>query len=305
LWGQQHYKEEHQLLVASKQTSISSDDSAVPVGIVMAAVPVQYRVKDLYSFLYNHNEPEKRLEAICYRELTKFAASAKIEVDDETDLEQSLLGAGRTQAKNTLIREIQKTADDAGLGVEIVFLGLQGIHPPTEVAADYQEVVGAVQTKQALILEAQANRDESLSTLAGSVESANELYSLAVKYQHAEEMNRTEDVKNLGDELDTALEESKGGIFQTLRESQSYAFEKATLAKATGERFGSQLKAYRAAKEIYIQHLRLNMFEESLKNIRKYIVAADPNDQQVYIIDVQEKLAPNLYDIGGIEETSK
>lgn len=305
LWGQQHYEEEHQLLVASKQTSISSDDSAVPVGIVIAAVPVQYRVKDLYSFIYNHNEPKKRLEAICYRELTKFAASAKIEVDDEADLEQSLLGAGRTQAKNTLIREIQKAADDAGLGIEIVFLGLQGIHPPTEVAADYQDVVGAVQTKQALILEAQANRDESLSTLAGSVESADELYSLAVKYQHAEKTNRTEDVETIGNELDTALEESKGDIFQTLRESQSYAFEKATLAKAAGERFDSQLKAYRAAKEIYTQHLWLNMLEESLKNIRKYIVAADPNDKQIFIIDVQEKLTPSIYDIGGFEETNK
>lgn len=305
LWGQQHYEEEHQFLVASKQTTISSDESAVPVGIVIAAVPVQYRVKDLYSFIYNHNEPEKRLEAICYRELTKFAASAKIEVDDEADLEQSLLGAGRSEAKHILMREIQKAADEAGLGVEIVFLGLQGIHPPTEVAADYQEVVGAVQTKQALILEAQANRDESLSTLAGSVESADELYSLAVKYQHAEKTNRMEDVETIGIELDTALEESKGDIFQTLRESQSYAFEKATLAKAAGERFDSQLKAYRAAKEIYTQHLRLNMLEESLKNIRKYIVAADPNDKQIFIIDVQEKLTPSIYDIGGFEEISK
>ncbi|MBW7989327.1 MAG: hypothetical protein FVQ84_04825 [Planctomycetes bacterium] len=305
LWGQQHYEEEHQFLVASKQTSVSSDDSAVPVGIVIAAVPVQYRIKDLYSFIYKHKESKKRLEAICYRELTKFAASAKIEVDDEADLEQSLLGAGRTQAKKTLTREIQKAADEAGLGVEIVFLGLQGIHPPTEVAADYQEVVGAVQTKQALILEAQANKNQSLSALAGSVEYADELYSLAEKYQYAEKMNRTEDVEKLGDELDMALEESKGDIFKTLRESQSYAFEKATLAKAAGERFESQLKAYRAAKEIYKKQLRLNVLEESLKNIRKYIVAADPNDKQIIIIDVQEKLTPSIYDIGGFEEISK
>jgi len=305
LWGEQHYEEEHQLLVASKQTNLSSDDSAVPVGIVTAAVPVQYRVKDLYSFIYNHSEPEKRLEAICYRELTKFAASAKIEVDDEADLEHSLLGAGRTQAKETLMREIQKAADEADLGVEIVFLGLQGIHPPSEVAADYQEVIGAVQTKQALILEAQANKNETLSALAGSVEYADELYRLSAKYQHAEKTNRTEDVENLGNELDTALEESEGYIFKTLKDSQSYAFEKATLAKAAGERFDSQLKAYRAAPEIYEKQLRLNVLEESMKNIRKYVVAADPNDKQIMIIDVQEKLAPNLYDIGGIEEINK
>jgi len=264
LWGQQHYEEEHQLLVASKQTSITSDESAVPVGIVIAAVPVQYRVKDLYAFIYNHKEPEKRLEAICYRERTKFATSATIEVDSETDLQKSLLGAGRNEAKNVLMREIQDAADEAGLGVDIVFLGLQGIHPPPEVASDYQAVIGAVQEKQALILEAQANRNESLSALVGSVDMADELHRLAEKYQQAEETNNTENLKELGKEMDNMLEKSKGNIFKTVRDSQSYAYEKATLAKADGERFNSQLQAYRAAEEIYKQQLRLSVLEESL-----------------------------------------
>jgi regulator of protease activity HflC (stomatin/prohibitin superfamily) len=305
LWGKQHYEEEYHLLVASKQTSASSDASAVPVSLVMAAVPVQYKVRDLYSFIYNHNEPEKRLEAICYRELTKFAASAKIEVDDEADLEQSLLGAGRSEAKNILTRQIQKAADEAGLGVEIVFLGLQGIHPPPEVATDYQEVVGAVQRKQALIFEAQAERNKSLSRLVGSVEAADKLYGLAAKYEQAEDVNNPEDIEKLGNELDTALEQAKGDIYRTLKESQSYAFEKETLAKAAGERFSDQLKAYRAAKEIYKRQLRLTVLEEALKNIRKYVVVADQNDTQVFIIDVQEKLTPSIYDIGGFEESSE
>jgi regulator of protease activity HflC (stomatin/prohibitin superfamily) len=305
LWGQQHYEEEYQLLVASKQISVSAGDSAVPVGIVLAAVPVQYRVKDLYSFLYNHKEPEKRLQAICYRELTKFASSATIEVDSDADLEQSLLGAGRSQAKDDLMREIQNAADEAGLGVEIVFLGLQGIHPPPEVAGDYQAVVGAVQEKQALVLEAQAERNESLSALAGSVETADELYNLAAEYQQAEETGSTEDAKELGNELDDMLEESKGVIFKTIRDAQSYAYEKATLAEAAGERFDSQLKAYQAAENIYKQQLRLAVLEESLNDIRTYVVAADPNDKQIMIIDVQEKLTPSIFDVVGFEELSQ
>jgi len=305
LWGKEHYEEEYHLLVASKQTSVSTDASAVPVSLVMAAVPVQYKVGDLYSFIYNHNEPEKRLEAICYHELTKFAANAMIEVDDEADLEHSLLGAGRSDAKKTLTNEIQKAADEAGLGVEIVFLGLQGIHPPPEVAADYQEVNGAVQKKQALIFEAQAERNKTLSVLVGSVEAADELYGLAAKYEQAEDVNNPEDIEKLGEELDTALEDAKGDIYRTIKESQSYAFEKETLAKAAGDRFADQLTAYRAAKEIYKRMLRLTTLEETLKNIRKYVVAADPNDHQVIIIDVQEKLTPSIYDIAGLEESSE
>ena len=305
LWGEAHYEKEYQLLVASPQSGTESLAGTVPVSLVIAAVPVQYRIKDLYSFIYNHNEPEKLLESICYRELTRFAASAKIEAGDETDIDQSLLGIGRAEAGKTLTERIQKAADEEGLGVEIVFLGLQGVHPPTEVAAAYQKVIGAVQQKQSLILQAQAERNMMLSTLVGSVEKADELYRLALKYRQAEDVNSPEEIEKLGKQLDTAFEDAKGVIFKTLRESQRYAFEKETLAKGTGERFAGQLKAYTAAPEIYVHEQRLAMLEEALDGVRKYVVVADPNDTQVTIIDLQENPAPSIYETGVFEESSK
>ena len=307
LWGKAHYEKEYNLLVASEQTGVDSVAGAVPVSLIIAAIPVQYRVKDLYSFIYNHAEPVKLLEAICYRELTQFAASVKIGGDDEASMEHSLLGAGRAEAKRILTERVQKAADEQGLGVEIVFLGLQGIHPPPEVAADYQKVIGSIQKKQALILEAQAQRNRDLSALAGSVEAADELYNLAAKYQQAKGTNTPEQAERLGNELDRSFAAARGDIFKTLRESQSYAFEKATLARATGERFASQLKAHIAAPKIYMREQRLAMLEEALDDIRKFVVVADQNDVQVTIIDLQEKLVPSIYDmdIPGLEESSE
>jgi membrane protease subunit HflK len=305
LWGEAHHKEEYLLLVAGEQMSEKLAAGGVPVSLLIAAVPVQYRIKDLYSFIYNHSEPEKLLESICYRELTRFAASAKVEVDDSPDMEQSLLGAGRAEAKRILTENIQAAADKAGLGVEIVFVGLQGIHPPPEVAPDYQKVVGAVQKKQAAILSAHARRNRELSTLAGSVTDADKLYALAAEYQAAKEQNDLERIRILSNDLDLAFTQSKGDIFKTLRQAQSYAFEKATLAQATGRRFDDQLKAYNAAKEIYKREQRLAVFEEALENIRKYVIVGDPNDYQIFEIDLQEKLTPSLYDLTGYEESSK
>jgi len=320
LWGTPHYEQEHSVLVATEYTGDQMPEGAVPVSLIKANVPVQYRVKDLYSFLYHYGEreepdgtkvyeAEEMLKSICYNELTKFAASAKIEVDDDDQVggstKQSLLGAGRDQARRILARNIQKAADQARLGVEIVFLGLQGVHPPVEVAADYQAVVGAVQKSQTLILQAQEERNKNLSVLVGSVKQADKLCALAAEYQKAEEQNDPQKIKKLGDDLDEAFAKAKGDIFTKLRESQSYAFEKATLARATGERFANQLKAYRAAREIYKREQRLRALEEALKNVRKYVVVADPNDTQVFIVDVQEKLTPGLYDITGFEESSE
>jgi membrane protease subunit HflK len=305
LWGKSHYEKEYLLLVAGEQTITKQTPGAVPVSLIIATVPVQYRIKDLYSFIYNHNEPEKLLESICYHELTRFAASAKIEVNDESSINQSLLGAGRAEAKGILTSRIQAAADEAGLGVEIVFLGLQGIHPPPEVAGDYQKVIGAVQKKQATILGAYAQRNKDLSELAGSVEDADRLYTLAANYQQANEKNQPEEIKKLADNLDSAFAEAKGEIFSELRKAQSDAFEKVTLARATGQRFASQLKAYRAAKEIYKREQKLATLEEALENIRKYVVIADQNDTQVFIFDAQDKLTPSLYELSGLKESSK
>jgi regulator of protease activity HflC (stomatin/prohibitin superfamily) len=302
LWGEKHYEEEYRLMVASEQIGTESMTGTVPVSLVIAAVPVQYRIKDLYSFIYTHNEPETLLESICYRELTRFAASAKIETDEQKGIEDSLLGAGRAAAAKTLTERIQKAVDEQDLGVEIVFVGLQGIHPPPEVAADYQKVIAAVQKKQALILNAQAERNKTLGPVVGSVEKTEKLYELWLKYQQAEDANSPAEIEKIARELDFTFEGAKGSIFKKLREAQSYAFQKEVLARATGDRFADQLKAYEAAPEIYLQEQRLSMLEETLDDIRKYVVVADQNDTQITIIDLQEKLAPSIYDSGVIEE---
>ncbi len=304
LWGKDHYKEEYSILVASRQGLEKSSQSAAPVSLLKANVPVQFRVRDLYAFLYNQDDPKKRLEAICYRELARFAAGATIEVDDEVALQNSLLGAGRTQAREVLTRNIQAAADKAGLGVEIVFLGIQGIHPPTQVAADYEKVVGAVQKKQAAILRAEGQSNWVLSNLAGSVEGASDLYVLASDYQRARQESNRQEADQIAGRLDAAFAQASGNIFVKLREAQSYRFEKATIARATGERFDSQVRACRAAEEFYKREQRLLALEETLSRLRKYVIVADQNDTETFIVDLKEKLTPSLYEIGGLQESS-
>jgi regulator of protease activity HflC (stomatin/prohibitin superfamily) len=308
LWGRTHYEIEHDLLVPTEytadQTGQGLADRAVPVSLVKANIPVQYRIGDLYAYVYNHSDPRKLLEDICYRELARFAASARVEVEEGTlapgQVSMSLLGAGRTTAKDVLTHSIQRAANEQNLGIEVVFVGLQGVHPPPEVAPDYQAVIGAVQKKQAKVLEAEAARNKALSTLVGSVARADKLAELAAQYQDACKQGRDEDIKRLGEQFDAAFNEARGEIYRILSEAQSYKYAKATLAKATGERFAGQIQAYRAAPEIYKCEQRSTALEEGLKNVRKYVVAADPNDRQVIVVDLQDKLPTNLLDIGAL-----
>ncbi len=287
LWGQTHYEIEHDLLVATEYTADQSGqglaDRAVPVSLVKANIPVQYRISDLYAYVYNHSDPRQApgghllpgadaLRGQCQ------GGGRGGDARTRPGLEVSLLGAGRTTAKEVLTKRIQRAADEQNLGIEVVFVGLQGVHPPPEVAPNYQAVIGAVQKKQAKVLEAEAERNKALSTLVGSVARADKLAELAAQYQEARKQGRAEDVKRLGEQFDAAFGEARGEIFRILSEAQSYKFAKATLAKATGERFAGQVQAYRAAPEIYKCEQRSTALEEGLAAYPQVRGGGDPND---------------------------
>ena len=68
------------------------------------------------------------------------------------------MARSRQEAAGLLLASIRQAVDAVkpGLGVSVNYIGLQDIHPPVTVAPDFQNVVGAAQKKQALILAAQA-----------------------------------------------------------------------------------------------------------------------------------------------------
>ena len=125
---------------------------------------------------------------------------------------------------------------------------------------------------------------------------ADALYQLAGQYQKAGEANAS-DMELIGADLDRAFTQAQGNIYMILRQAQANAFEKATEAHATGLRFAGQVKAFYAAKDIYLHEQRINALGEALQNVRKYAIVNHPADDQVVIIDLQEKLMPSLYDM--------
>ena len=144
-----------------------------------------------------------------------------------------------------------------------------------------------------------------LSLLAGSVEKADRLYGLAEEYLKIRAQGDEDATLRAAGNLDTAFAGASGDIFSKLNQAETYAFSRATSSRAAGERFADQIKAYRTANKIYIHRQRLAMLEEALQDIRKYVVIAEPNDTQVFIIDVEDKLTPSLYELAGMDEQKK
>jgi len=160
LWTVSHYKEEFNLLVASRDTAGGTNavdgKKIPPVNLLSVSIPVQFQIKDVRAWAYKHVQPSKLLQEIGTREVVRYLVGVDM---------MEFMSTGRFKAAEELRDRIQKQADNLELGVRIVFLGLQDVHPPVNVAGSYEAVIGAEQKREADILKA---RTDAVATNAWS-----------------------------------------------------------------------------------------------------------------------------------------
>jgi len=172
LWTEKHWEAEYPFMVAvadpnqayieersdksgsgKRETTARNDFDLLIVPLV-----VHYRIRDVAQYGYGrdrcYSDPRGLLESICYQEVSHYCAHGDME---------TLMGPGRAQTTRELQRSIQARADTYRMGIEVVFTGLETIHPPVEVAAEFEKVVSALQDKQAAILKSQGEASEVLA----------------------------------------------------------------------------------------------------------------------------------------------
>lgn len=185
VWTKSHYKEEFNLLVANKEvdsasnTNAAGEKSAPPANLVTASVPVQYQITNIVHWARNHSSPNDLLERIATREVVRHLVSVDY---------FEFMSSGRQKAADSLRANIQKSADAEKLGVTILFVGLQDVHPPVSVAEAYEAVIGAEQTRAAKILTAQG---EAAKTNAIAAAEAVKIGDTAIAFK----VRRVEDAK--------------------------------------------------------------------------------------------------------------
>ncbi len=177
LWTTAHAKEENFVVANRDQNLLSTNEvAAIPaVSLLTVSIPVQFQITNLVDWVYQVENATNLLDDIATREVVRYLAGADF---------NEIMSSGRGAAADGLRERIQDAANTNRLGIKIVFVGLQDIHPPLKVAGDYEKVVGAEQTKYAAILDARAD-DIKTNALAGA--SATNMIDVA-------EANRTKTV---------------------------------------------------------------------------------------------------------------
>ena len=151
------------MIVASNSADAQSAAESVPVNLLTVSIPMQYRISDLNKWITNNANAGSLLQKLAMREVTQYLIG--VDMDE-------LMGPGRTQAQKTLKDRLQKRALEHNLGAEIVFVGLQDIHPPVGKNEQSKETGGVAESYEKVIvaqLNAETNRLAALMYDASKV----------------------------------------------------------------------------------------------------------------------------------------
>ncbi|MBK8915161.1 MAG: hypothetical protein IPM64_11285 [Phycisphaerales bacterium] len=163
----------------------ATDDLArsSPVHILRMTVAVQYRLvpERLAQFTQVVDDPHKLLRQVAWQELIRFSASHDA---------LSLLGDERRTAGENLRGRIQRrllaATGNRDVGLEVVYIGLQEVHPERSVATVFREVVSAEQEKLTAVRRALTDENSQLSAVAGDKEAALTLAAALDEFNRAQ-----------------------------------------------------------------------------------------------------------------------
>jgi membrane protease subunit HflK len=177
LWSVAHAKEENFLVGNRASTTVQTATAgtndtlkAPPVSLISVSIPVQFQITNVMTWAFRNAGATNLLQSLATREVARFLAGVDL---------NSVMSSNRLEAAEMLRDAIQATANERQLGVKIVFVGLQDIHPPQPVAADYEKVVGAEQTKLATILAARAYAISNVAVAGAQAFTTNSLADAA------------------------------------------------------------------------------------------------------------------------------
>src|SRR5213592_2880194 len=255
LWTKPHFKrgegegpEAPGMLVASRSQMVQTNknEKPVPANILTVSIPFQYQITNLFDWAYHHANSDQLLQKVANREVIRYLVNVDMD---------SLMSDHRLEAAEEIRRRVQARADEAKLGVSIVFVGLQDIHPPLgnkqiQVAAAFEQVFSAKQQKQTNILYWQAYAARTIPAA------------------EAKATNIISDARNV-------------------------AVSKVTLAEGESALFTNQMAAYQASPSVYTSRTYLETLARSLGPASKYVLTAT-NTQDVLMLNLEENIRGDL-----------
>ncbi|MBC7835168.1 MAG: hypothetical protein H7Y88_08715 [Phycisphaerales bacterium] len=278
LWTNEHGVDEkdHYLLVrpSAEEADARSPGASATSDFVLvtAEVPMYYAVEDVTKY-EEFAAPESRqelLKSIGMRALLEYMGTVR--VDD-------LLGNARTDTAEGARQAVQQAyqAMNPSPGIRVLFVGIEGAHPPTETAASFEQVVTSEQTRESAIEQAQSERIAFLTAAAGSVEAAERVLVLL---DELDVLKRTESagpeaIKEKEQAITTLLGGDGGAASAIIRQAKAARWKSHMEERGLAERYQGELRAYAANPQLYAAERYFRTLRDVMAGSRVYIISDD------------------------------
>jgi membrane protease subunit HflK len=310
LWTEDHTVNEKYLLVRASRNDRVEQGGSRPIdfSLIAAEFPIHYVVEDLvkYQLLAQDSFDPKDRDKVRRELLQSVASSVVMEFIARYTIED-LLGPKRLQMAEDLRESIQKRFDSlqsplqlagdagasSGAGVRVLFVGMSGVHPPTSIAAEFENVVSADARREVDIQKAKAQRIDILGKVVGDVERAEQIAEALRELRDMEAMpsrGRSEEqeaaIEQQRQRVARMIEEAGGRAAVLLAEARRDRWVTAQEAKVQATRSMGLANAYRSAPAWFRAQRVLAAMRAAMEGGRVWVT---PYDKMEVMLDAVEQ----------------
>lgn len=285
LWTQQHAVNEDYLIVQPSRAESPNDrqGSGPDVALVAVEVPLQFSISDVkaYEEFATPGMRDELLRAIGRRVVTQHLS--KLTADDILGARRSDLAA---ELKGVLEAEYASLNGGKGAGIEILFVGAEGTHPPQKVAKVFESVIESQQLRASAIEDAERVKVERLTLAAGSVASAEKVAGMLDDLDVLKRSNAPQDeIDTLSFEIQRELERSGGEMGSLLIRASAQRWTRHMDERGRASLYVGQVASYRASPTVYRARKYFDALARAMHDARVYIVPAGNGDVRLNLED--------------------
>jgi modulator of FtsH protease HflK len=276
-----------------------SDAGLVDLAMVSVEMPLHYVIRDVvaYDTLAAPMRRDELLKTVAQGEISQYFQSVYLD---------QVLGADRPRISEELRALVQAAFDKLnpdesgkarGAGVEVIYVGVAGVHPPKAAAKAFETPVQADQRRFANMLKAEADRVQTLTRVVGDYNLAGRIADEIDNLNALLERKRREGDKSTITDAAVAEQELKigqmigqagGKSASTLARASAERWEKHMSARGRALRYGGQVAMYEAAPMVFLSRQYFDAMLKLTEGSRMYLVNGGEGTVR-YMVDGTDK----------------
>jgi regulator of protease activity HflC (stomatin/prohibitin superfamily) len=236
------------------------------LSLLVVEVPLVYRINDLkkYEELATPQTRDAYIKALARREVVRYLGTLD---------EDELLSTRRVETSDKIRKLVGDALTAANTGVETVFCGIEGVHPPKDTASSYEGVVQSQLFANVAVERANLEATNTLIGAAGSQQAATELAKELDAMDRLQQSKApAEQIKAQEARVEAMVRAAGGAVGSSLATARADRWSKHMSQRGAAESYAGRLAAFHANPDLYFATTYLETISDIMKDSRLYII---------------------------------